>query len=113
MDNQKNGNNQGNNLPVNAGQPGTPEKKGLKAFFDGMRRKYDAIRYSKTGKWIARGLTALTIAGTGKACYDKGIAKGKASVVPTVVTIEKIPEEETTTEEAPAEEEKTEVEETV
>lgn len=104
MDNQKNGNNQGNNLPVNAGQPGTPEKKGLKGFLDGMHRKYDAVRYSKAGKWIARGLTALAIAGTGKACYDKGIAKGKASVTPTVVTIEKLPETETPAE-TPAEEE--------
>jgi hypothetical protein len=107
MEKNQNGNNQGNNLPVNAGQPGTPEKKGLKAFIDGLHRKYDAVRYSKAGKWVARGLTALAIAGTGKACYDKGIAKGKASVVPTVVTVEPIPAEETT--EAPAEE-KSEVE---
>ena len=104
MDNQKNGNNQGNNLPVNAGQPGTPEKKGLKMFIDGLHRKYDAVRYSKAGKWVMRGLTLLTIGGTAKAAYDKGFRKGKASVTPTVVTIEKLPETETPAE-TPAEEE--------
>lgn len=96
MEKNQNGNNQGNNLPVNAGQP----KKGLKTFVDSMRRKYDAIRYSKTGKWVARGLTLLTIGGTAKVAYDKG----RASVKPTVVTIEKIPEE-TDPAETPAEEE--------
>ena len=100
MEKNQNGNNQGNNLPVNAGQP----KKGLKTFVDTMRRKYDAVRYSKAGKWVARGLTLLAIGGTAKAAYDKGIEKGKASVVPTVVTIEKIPEE-TDPAETPAEEE--------
>lgn len=97
MSNQNNGNQNGNNLPANNGQP---EKKGLKAFLDGLHRKYDAVRYSKAGKWIMRGLTVATCAGTAKMAYDKGIAKGKASVVPTVVTIEKIPE----TTDAPAEE---------
>ena len=92
MDKNQNGNNQGNNLPVNAGQPGTPEKKGLKTFIDGLHRKYDAVRYSKAGKWVMRGLTLLTI------------AKGKASVTPTVVNIEKLPETETPAE-TPAEEE--------
>ena len=97
MEKNQNGNNQDNNLPVNAGQP----KKGLKTFVDGMRRKYDAIRYSKAGKWVARGLTLLTIGGTAKVAYDKG----KASVKPTVVTIEKIPEETDPAAETPAEEE--------
>ena len=97
--NQNNGNQNGNNLPVN----GQPEKKGLKAFLDGLRRKYDAVRYSKTGKWIMRGLTVATCAGTAKMAYDKGVAHGKASVVPTVVTIEKLPETEAPAEE-PAEE---------
>lgn len=84
-------------------------KDGAKGFLNGLRRKYDAIRYSKAGKWVARGITALALVGTGKVAYDKGVAKGKASVPPTVVTIEPIPAEETA-EEAPAEEEKTEVE---
>lgn len=79
-----------------------PAKGGLKGFVGGLRRKYDAVRYSKAGKWIMRGLTLAVIGGTGKVAYDKGIAKGKASVVPTVVTIEKIPETEPET--APAEE---------
>ena len=96
MNGEKNGTNQGNNLPVNAGQP----KKGLKTFIDDLHRKYDAIRYSKAGKWVARGLTLLTIGGTAKVAYDKG----KASVKPTIVTIEKIPENDPATEEAPAEE---------
>ena len=104
MEKNQNGNNQGNNLPVNAGQPGKPEKKGLKTFIDGLHRKYDAVRYSKAGKWVMRGLTVLTIGGTAKVAYDKGIAKGKASVAPTVVTIEKLPETETPAE-TPAEEE--------
>lgn len=104
MENKNQGN---NNLPANGGAPApkAPEKKGLKTFLDGLHRKYDAIRYSKTGKWVMRGLTLLTIGGTAKVTYDKGFAKGKASVVPTVVTIEKIPETaEESTEEAPAEE---------
>lgn len=115
MDKQNQNQGNGNNLPVNNG--GTPAPKapnGLKTFLDGIRRKYDAIRYSKTGKWIARGITAATVLGTGKACYDKGFAKGKASVVPTVVTIEKIPEKaEESTEETPTEEVTAETTETV
>lgn len=88
---------------ANTGATKAPkEQTGLKTFFDGLHRKYDAIRYSKAGKWVARGLTALAIGGVGKACYDKGVAKGKASVTPTVVTIEPIPAEEAT--ETPAEE---------
>ena len=95
-----NGEKNGNNLE-NGGNNGQQQpKKGLKAILDGLHRKYDAFRYSKTGKWIARGLTAATIIGTGKVCYDKG----KASVKPTIVTIEKIPDEDPATEEAPAEE---------
>lgn len=96
MNGEKNGTNQGN---VENGTQQQP-KKGLKAFLDGLHRKYDAFRYSKTGKWIMRGVTAATIIGTGKVCYDKG----KASVKPTIVTIEKIPDEDPATEEAPAEE---------
>ena len=108
MENNKNGIIEN---PANNGAPKAPKTKaGLKGIIDGMHRKYDAVRYSKAGKWTMRVLTALTIGGTAKVAYDKGIAKGKASVVPTVVTIEKIPEE--TTEEAPAEEESA-VEETV
>ena len=113
---EQNQNNQGqNNQPVNgnATAPKAPEK-GLKGFLDGLHQKYDQIRYSKTGKWIMRGLTAATILGTGKACYDKGFTKGKASVVPTVVTIEKLPENpEESTEETPAEEVTAEATETV
>lgn len=86
------------NQIINNGQNGTgnqqPAKGGLKGFVGGLRRKYDAVRYSKAGKWIMRGLTLVTIGGTAKVAYDKGVAKGKASVVPTVVTIERIPEEE-------------------
>lgn len=86
------------NQIINNGQNETgkqqPAKGGLKGFIGGLRRKYDAIRYSKGGKWAARLLTLAAIGGTGKVCYDKGIAKGKASVVPTVVTIEKIQETE-------------------
>lgn len=103
MENQ-NGIIEGNNT-ANTGA--TKEKTGLKKFLDGLHRKYDAVRYSKAGKWTVRALTALTIGGTAKVAYDKGIAKGKASVVPTVVTVEPIPAEGTT--ETPAEE-KTEVE---
>lgn len=106
MEKNQNGIIEGNT--ANTGATKAPkEKTGLKTFFDGLHRKYDAIRYSKAGKWVARGLTALAIGGVGKACYDKGVAKGKASVTPIVVTIEPIPAEETT--ETPAEE-KTEVE---
>lgn len=103
MGNQnQNGIIEGNNT-VNTGATKAPKKTGLKTFFDGLHRKYDAIRYSKAGKWTVRALTALTIGGVGKVAYDKGVQKGKASVTPTVVTIEPInPAEETT--EAPAEE---------
>lgn len=77
----------------------------FKGFVDMAHRKYDALRYSKAGKWGMRVLTMLTIGATGKFCYDKG----KASVTPTVVTIEKIPETEPA--ETPAEEEKSATEE--
>lgn len=101
----KNQNQGNNNQPVNGGTPAPKAPKGLKTFVDGLRRKYDQIRYSKAGKWGMRALTLLTIGGTAKVTYDKGFAKGKASVVPTVVTIEKLPETtEESTEEAPAEE---------
>lgn len=80
------------------------EKAGFKGLLDKVHRTYDAIRYSKAGKWAARGLTLLTIGGTAKYAYDKGVVKGKASVVPTVVTIEKIPEAEAPAE-TPAEDE--------
>lgn len=101
MNEQNNGTMNGNNLPANNGKT----QGGLKAFFGGLRRKYDAVRYSTAGKWIVRGVTLLTIGATGKVCYDKG----KASVKPTIVTIEKIPESEAET--TPAEE--VEAEETV
>lgn len=78
----------------------------FKGFVDMAHRKYDALRYSKAGKWGMRVLTMLTIGATGKYCYDKG----KASVTPTVVTIEKIPETEEPAE-TPAEEEKSATEE--
>lgn len=87
----------------NAGQQPPKEKTGFKGLLDKAHRAYDAIRYSKAGKWAARGLTLLTIGGTAKYAYDKGVVKGKASVVPTVVTIEKIPEAEAPAE-TPAEE---------
>lgn len=98
--NEQNGNMNGNNLPANNGKT----QGGLKKFFGGLRRKYDAVRYSTAGKWAMRGITLLTIGGTAKVAYDKG----KASVKPTIVTIEKIPESEA---ETPAEE--VEAEETV
>lgn len=104
MENQNNGtiiNGEGQNA-VQA-----PEKKGLKAFLGVVRRKYDAIRYSKYGKIGAKLLTLAAIGETANVAYKKG----KASVKPTVVTIEKIPETEAPAEEAPAEE--TVVEETV
>jgi hypothetical protein len=85
------------------GQNGAPQnqpKTGLKGLLQKAHRKYDEIRYSKAGKWIMRGLTVATIGGTAKVAYDKGLAKGKASVVPTVVTIEKIPDETETPAEA-------------
>lgn len=88
----------------NEGNTGSPEpKKGFKAFVEKAHRGYDTVRYSKAGKWGARILTALTIGSAAKVAYDKGVEKGKASVVPTVVTIEKIPEAEAPAE-TPAEE---------
>lgn len=88
----------------NEGNTGSPEpKKGIKAFVEKVHRGYDTVRYSKAGKWGARILTALTIGSAAKVAYDKGVEKGKASVVPTVVTIEKIPEAEAPAE-TPAEE---------
>ena len=66
----------------------TKESK-LKALASAAIRKYDAVRYSKGGKIAAKVLTLFGLVTTGKYCYDKG----KASVTPTVVTIEKIPEE--------------------
>lgn len=105
--NQNNGIIEGNNTANTGATKAPKEKTGLKKFLDGLHRKYDAVRYSKAGKWTVRALTALTIAGTGKVCYDKGISKGKASVTPTIVTVEPIPAE--TPAETPAEE-KSEVE---
>lgn len=108
MGNQnQNGIIEGNNTANNCATAPQANPGGLKGFIDGLHRKYDMIRYSKAGKWVMRGLTALIIGGTAKVAYDKGIAKGKASVVPTVVTVEPIPAEGTT--ETPAEE-KSEVE---
>lgn len=105
MENQNNGtiiNGEGQNAAQ------VPEKKkGLKAFLGVVRRKYDAIRYSKYGKIGAKLLTLAAIGETANVAYKKG----KASVKPTVITIEKIPETEAPAEEAPAEE--TVVEETV
>lgn len=95
-----NGNENGTKLENGGNNEQQQPKKGLKAFIDDLHRKYDAIRYSKAGKWVVRGLTLLTIGGTAKVYYDKG----KASVKPTIVTIEKIPENDPATEEAPAEE---------
>lgn len=103
----------GNGMANNGAPKAPKEKTGMKTFLEGLRRKYDAIRYSKAGKWVMRGLTVLTLGGTAKAAYDKGVAKGKASVVPTLIVEQPIQPETETTEEAPAEEEKTEVEETV
>ena len=92
-------------IPNNGGNTGNPEpKKGFKAFVEKVHRGYDTVRYSKAGKWGARILTALTIGSAAKVAYDKGVEKGKASVVPTVVTIEKIPEAEAPAE-TPAEDE--------
>jgi hypothetical protein len=100
-------NNQGTIINGQNGSEKQPSKGGFKGFVDGIHKKYDAIRYSKGGKWAARLLTLAAIGGTGKVCYDKGMAKGKASVVPTVVTIERTTEtepeaapEESTVEEA-------------
>ena len=102
MEKQENGTiiNQNGNGAAAEQQP----RKGLTKVIDTLRRKYDAVRYSKTGKLAAKVLTGATVLVTGKVCYDKGIAKGKASVTPTIVTIEKIPETEAPAE-TPAEEE--------
>ena len=107
MDKNQNGNQTCNNNGNNAGQP---EKKGFTGLADKAQRMKDTLSHSKAWTWTKRILTAGVIGLTGKVCYDKGVAKGKASVVPTVVTIEKIPEE-TAPEETPAEE-NSEVEET-
>lgn len=105
MSNQNNGNQNGNNGGNNTGNQ--PEKKGLAGMADKAQRKLDALANSKGWKWGKRILTGAALALTGKVCYDKGVAKGKASVVPTVVTIEKLPETETPAE-TPAEESATE-----
>ena len=101
MSNQNNGNQNGNNGGNNTGNQ--PEKKGLAGMADKVQRKLDALANSKAWRWGKRILTAGVVAVTGKVCYDKGFSKGKASVVPTVVTIEKLPETEAPAEE-PAEE---------
>ena len=106
MGNQNNGNNQnGNNGGNTIGKQ--PEKKGLAGIADKAQRKLDALSNSKAWRWGKRILTAGVVAVTGKVCYDKGFVKGKASVMPTVVTIEKLPETETPAE-TPAEESATE-----
>lgn len=97
MDEKKNG--------INGTQDGNgtnAPKKGLRKLCETVKRKYDEIRYSKYGKIGAKVLTVIGIVGVGKTCYDKGIVKGKASVVPTVVTI--MPETDPAEEEAPEEE---------
>lgn len=104
MSNQ-NGNQNGNNGGNNTGNQ--PEKKGLAGMADKAQRKLDALANSKGWRWGKRILTGAALALTGKVCYDKGFSKGKASVVPTVVTIEKLPETETPAE-TPAEESATE-----
>ena len=106
MGNQNNGNQNGNNCGSNTVN-NQPEKKGLAGMADKAQRKLDALANSKGWKWGKRILTGAALALTGKVCYDKGVAKGKASVVPTVVTIEKLPETETPAE-TPAEESATE-----
>lgn len=105
MSNQNGNNQNGNNGGNNTGNQ--PEKKGLAGMADKAQRKLDALANSKGWKWGKRILTGAALALTGKVCYDKGVAKGKASVVPTVVTIEKLPETETPAE-TPAEESATE-----
>lgn len=82
--------NQEKDLINGTNQEGKTGKGKFKGFVDVAHRKYDAFRYSKAGKWTARVLTLITLGATGKFCYDKG----KAAAVPTVVTIEKIPETE-------------------
>lgn len=103
MSNQ-NGNQNGNN-GNNTGN--LPARKGLAGMADKAQRKLDALSNSKGWRWGKRILTGAALALTGKVCYDKGFSKGKASVVPTVVTIEKIPETETPAE-TPTEESATE-----
>ena len=105
MGNQNGNNQNGNNGGNNTGNQ--PEKKGLAGMADKAQRKLDALSNSKAWRWGKRILTGAALALTGKVCYDKGVAKGKASVVPTVVTIEKLPETETPAE-TPAEESATE-----
>lgn len=100
MDEKKNG----INNETKDGNGSKAPVKGLKKLIDTARRKYDEIRYSKWGKIGAKVLTAAGLIGVGKTCYDKGIAKGKASAVPTVVTIERMPETDPAEEEAPEEE---------
>ena len=100
MSNQ-NGNQNGNNGGNNTGNQ--PEKKGLAGMADKAQRKLDALANSKGWRWGKRILTGAALALTGKVCYDKGFVKGKASVVPTIVTVEKLPEE--TPAEEPAKEE--------
>lgn len=103
MSNQNNGNQNGNNGNNTALAATGPAKKGLAGMADKAQRKLDALSNSKAWRWGKRILTGAALALTGKVCYDKGFSKGKASVVPTVVTIEKLPETETPAEE-PAEE---------
>lgn len=102
MGNQNNGNNQnGNNGGNTIGKQ--PEKRGLAGMADKAQRKLDALANSKGWRWGKRILTAAVVAVTGKVCYDKGVAKGKASVG----TTEKLPETEAPAE-TPAEESATE-----
>lgn len=96
MSNQEKGLIEGTNQEGN----GKTRESKLKALVDTVHRKYDAVRYSKAGKVAAKVLTGIVVGVTGKICYDKG----KASVTPTVVTIERIPETEEPAE-TPAEEE--------
>ena len=107
--NQNNqGNQNGNNLPANNGAvtnpPANGKKGGLKGLLNATKRLYDTARYSKTGKWVAKIVTLAALGTTAKVAYDKGVVKGKASVTPTVVTIERIPDNAEKTTEAPAEE---------
>lgn len=84
--------------------PEMKEKKGLAKIAETVRRKYDAVRYSKWGKVAAKILTAAGFAATAKLAYDKGVK----SVKPTTIYVQPIPEEPESTEEPatdPAEEE--------
>ena len=93
-------------IDPNGGNTGNQEpKKGFKAFAEKVVRTYDAIRYSKAGKAAAKILTGLAIGSAAKVAYDKGFQKGKTSVTPTVITVEKIPETENAPAETPAEDE--------